>query len=139
MIELFHAGRQGNSDKMCQSFIHFQGGMKALTIPPSQNQGGGYIPPSPPGLTPMVQLNRLLCSPILISHRISSLQDCFNRIYMYFFRIFKSLYLSPALIGGVLPNQYHCFNLKIENVVKPKLIMKFSSKNCGKSCFEVSI
>ena len=30
------------------SFTHFQGGgMKALTIPPSQKQGG-YIPPIPP-------------------------------------------------------------------------------------------
>ena len=31
---------------MCQSFIHFQGGMKALTIPPFPIPGGGYIPPT---------------------------------------------------------------------------------------------
>ena len=38
----------GNSDKMCQSFIHFQGGMINASSPPPQNQGGGYIPSIPP-------------------------------------------------------------------------------------------
>ena len=48
VIEFFHADRQDNSDKMCHRFIHFHGGMKALTIPPFQNQGGGIYPPNPP-------------------------------------------------------------------------------------------
>ena len=52
-IELFYANREGNLDKMCLSFIHFQGGMKALTIPPLPKTRGDISPPSPTGLTPM--------------------------------------------------------------------------------------
>ena len=55
VIEFFHADRQDNSDKMCHRFIHFHGGMKALTIPPlSKTRGGDISPQSPPGLTPML-------------------------------------------------------------------------------------
>ena len=45
---------------MYQSFIHFQGGMKALTIPPFPKTGGGIYPPIPPGLTPMLSIYLLL-------------------------------------------------------------------------------
>ena len=55
VIELFLADRKGNSDKMCQSFIHFQGGGdESIDHPPLAKTRRDISPhPPPPGLTPM--------------------------------------------------------------------------------------